>query len=277
MSLLYFDEWRDTRATIRYIVQIMGKCCLAVNTPEPLYKHVMLTVNQVGLSTGVLKKDNHTFEINLDLIDQLLIVKIDEKEESMIVKSGRTIQEYYHFIFDTLHDNGIDIAINTKPYNIPYEKTLDEDDKERIFNPKTAYHALRLMQQAQYDHYQFLHSRNIKDVKTGLFWDKFDVTSIFYVEGNDEYTVSLCYYFGDKYRESPYYIIKINPFKQDKINLKQVEPSYAEYNGKDGSFLIYEEDLESIIRRDEVLLTFFNSAYQALLSGVSSKLSQHDK
>ncbi|MCI8457085.1 MAG: hypothetical protein HFE55_08190, partial [Mammaliicoccus sciuri] len=46
---------------------------------------------------------------------------------------------------------------------------------------------------------------------------------------------------------------------------------------KDGSFLIYEEDLESIIRRDEVLLTFFNSAYQALLSGVSSKLSQHDK
>ena len=69
-----------------------------------------------------------------------------------------------------------------------------------------------------------------------MFWDKFDVTSIFYVEGNDEYTVSLCYYFGDKYRESPYYIIKINPFKQDKINLKQVEPSYAEYNGKDGSF-----------------------------------------
>ncbi|WP_239749313.1 DUF5996 family protein [Mammaliicoccus sp. H-M34] len=277
MSLLYFDEWRDTRATIRYIAQIMGKCCLAVKEPEPLYKHVMLTVNQVGLSTSVLKKDGHEFEINLDLLDQLLIIIIDGKEESIILESGQTIKEYYDFVFDTLSDNGINIKINTKPYNIPYEKTLDQDDKERVFNPKTAYHALRLMQQAQYDHYQFLHSRNIKDVKTGLFWDKFDITSIFYIEGNQDYTVSLCYYFGDKYRESPYYIIKVNPFKQDKINLKQVEPSYAEYNGKDGSFLIYEEDLQSIIRRDEVLLTFFNSAYQALLSGVSSKLTHNEQ
>lgn len=273
MSLLYFDEWRDTRATIRYIAQIMGKCCLTVKTPESLYKHVMLSINQVGLSTGELEKDNHKFEINFDILDQILIVKVDGTETTKIVQTGQTIKEYYHFVFDTLAEHGVHIEINTKPYHIPYEKTLDEDDQERIFNPKTAYHALKLMQQAQYDHYQFLHSRNIKDVKTGLFWDKFDVTSIFYIEGNQEYTVSLCYYFGDKYRESPYYIIKINPFKQDKINLKQVEPSYAEYNGKDGSFLIYEEDLQSIIRRDEVLLTFFNSAYQALLSGVSSKLN----
>nr|WP_263312932.1 DUF5996 family protein [Mammaliicoccus sp. Marseille-Q6498] len=277
MSLLYFDEWRNTRATIRYIAQIMGKCCLAVKKPEPLYKHVMLTINQVGLSTGTLNKDGHEFEINLDIVDQLLVLKVDNKEESMMVKSGQTIQAYYQFIFDTLSDYGVNIKINTKPYHIHYDKTLDQDDAEREFNPKTAYHALRLMQQAQYDHYQFIHSRNIKDVKTGLFWDKFDVTSIFYVEGNHENTVSLCYYFGDKYRESPYYIIKINPFKQDKINLKQVEPSYAEYNGKDGSFLIYEEDLESIVRRDEVLLTFFNSAYKALLSGVSSQLNLNHK
>ncbi|WP_301420637.1 DUF5996 family protein [Mammaliicoccus lentus] len=274
MSLLYFDEWRETRATIRYIAQIMGKCCIETKEPEPLYKHVMLTVNQVGLSTGVLQSNGHEFEITLDLLDQTLVVKVDKEEYSLLIKTGQTIQEYYEFIFEILEEHDITIKINTKPYNIPYETTLDKDDKERTFNPKIAYHALRLMQQAQYDHYQFLHSRNIKDVKTGLFWDKFDVTSIFYVEGNDEYTVSLCYYFGDKYRESPYYVLKINPFKKDKINLKQVEPSYAEYNGKDGSFLIYEEDLESIMRRDEVLLTFFNSAYQALLSGVSSKLTK---
>lgn len=274
MSLLYFDEWRETRATIRYIAQIMGKCCIETKEPEPLYKHVMLTVNQVGLSTGLLQSNGHEFEITLDLLDQTLVVKVDKEEHSLLIKTGQTIQEYYEFIFKILEEYDITIKINTKPYNIPYEKTLDKDDKERTFNPKIAYHALRLMQQAQYDHYQFLHSRNIKDVKTGLFWDKFDVTSIFYVEGNEEYTVSLCYYFGDKYRESPYYVLKINPFKKDKINLKQVEPSYAEYNGKDGSFLIYEEDLESIMRRDEVLLTFFNSAYQALLSGVSSKLTK---
>ncbi|WP_240594894.1 DUF5996 family protein, partial [Mammaliicoccus vitulinus] len=119
MSLLYFDEWRDTRATIRYIAQIMGKCCLTVKQPELLYKHVMLTVNQVGLSTGVLKKDNHEFEITLDLLDQLLVVKVDGKEETIIVKSGRTIKEYYDFVFDTLLDNDIEIKINTKPYHIP--------------------------------------------------------------------------------------------------------------------------------------------------------------
>ncbi|GGI40527.1 DUF5996 family protein [Mammaliicoccus stepanovicii] len=275
MSLLYFDEWRETRATIRYIAQIMGKCCLEVKQEEPLYKHVMLSVSQVGLSTGLLQYKGQEFGIDLDLIDQQLVVTVNNNETMMIVETGKTIQSYYEFIFNNLRENGIDFAINTKPYNIPYDKTLDKDDTERVFDPKMAYKALRLMQQAQYDHYQFLHSKNIKDVKTGLFWDKFDVTSIFYVEGNHEYTVSLCYYFGDKYRESPYYIIKINPFKQDKINLKQVEPSYAEYNGKDGSFLMYEEDLESIMRRDEVLLTFFNSAYQALLSGVSSQLKDH--
>ena len=54
MSLLYFDEWRETRATIRYIAQIMGKCCIETKEPGH-YKHVMLTVNQVGLSTGITK------------------------------------------------------------------------------------------------------------------------------------------------------------------------------------------------------------------------------
>lgn len=274
MSLLYFDEWRKTRATIRYIVQIMGKLCLTLKTEEPLYKHVMLSISQTGISTGTLNKGTQYFEIYFDLLDQVLIVKMNDQEKSMSVETGKSIKDYYMFIFGTLKDNNIDVEINTKPYHVPYEKMLDEDDEERTYNSKMASQAFRLMQQAQYDHYQFLNSKNIKNVKTGLFWDEFDVTSIFYVEGNTEYTVSLCYYFGDKYRESPYNIIKIDPFKQDKINLKQVEPSYAEYNGKDGSFLIYEEDLASIHRRDEVLLTFFNSAYEALLLGVSSKLNR---
>jgi hypothetical protein len=118
---LPLDAWRATRDTLHRFAQIIGKIQLA---RTPLVNHfwnAALHVTSRGLSTSALRADGGTFDIELDLVRQCLMIRASDGRSEQIDLRPMTVADFYRDVRSALGMLGIDVHIWDHPVEIASE------------------------------------------------------------------------------------------------------------------------------------------------------------
>jgi len=127
---LPLDDWEGTKETLHRYCQIAGKVRMELSPFRNHWWHVTLYVTTRGLSTGPIPYGPYgsaTFDISFDLHENKLAVTTSDDGGFYFALDNLTVAEFYRRLFDGLHSLGIEITINTKPFALDDEYTLDEN------------------------------------------------------------------------------------------------------------------------------------------------------
>src|SRR5665213_2016236 len=89
------NAWRDTRATLHLMTQIVGKIRLSLTPWQNHSWHVTLYVTARGLTTSPIADRGRSFQIDFDFIDHLLWIRMSGGEYRQIILRPVTEAEVY--------------------------------------------------------------------------------------------------------------------------------------------------------------------------------------
>jgi hypothetical protein len=128
---LPLGEWEDTKETLHRYCQIVGKVRMEYSPYRNHWWHVTLYVSTRGLATGPIPYGGTTFDIAFDLLANRLAVTTSEGGAFSFALDDLPVAEFYRRLFDGLGSLGIDASINTKPFALDDEHTLDTNTYHR--------------------------------------------------------------------------------------------------------------------------------------------------
>ena len=124
---LPFDDWRDTCATLHLWTQIAGKIRMTLSPPQNHWWHVALYVNACGLTTSPIPYGSGAFGIQFDLIRHQLEIRTSDGNSKALALEPQSVAVFYKRLMDALRTLGIEVAINTKPQEIPDPIPFEQD------------------------------------------------------------------------------------------------------------------------------------------------------
>ena len=128
---LHIADWRPTKLTLHLYAQIVGKVRLATTAPRNHWWHAPLYVDVRGLTTGLLRQGDTTFDITLDLVGHELVVRtMDGNIRAFPLTDGLTVADFDARLHAALAELGIDVAIKEQPYGVPSLTTPFREDTE---------------------------------------------------------------------------------------------------------------------------------------------------
>ncbi|MBO1913070.1 hypothetical protein J4G37_50725, partial [Microvirga sp. 3-52] len=74
----FYKTHKKEITTLQPILQILGKIKLEYAVQEPQWAHVILDIRPSRFSTGLLKYNSSHFEIEVDLIKSVILMKTEE-------------------------------------------------------------------------------------------------------------------------------------------------------------------------------------------------------
>src|SRR3954453_8132365 len=92
---LRLADWRPTKETLHLYCQIVGKVRLATTAPRNHWWNVPLYVDVRGLTTRRLHHGGTTFEITIDVLDHVLLVRTgDGRARSFGLGEGVPVADF---------------------------------------------------------------------------------------------------------------------------------------------------------------------------------------
>jgi hypothetical protein len=126
-------EWRETRDTLHMWTQVVGKIRMALT---PLINHwwnVPLYVSGRGLTTLAIPFEDRTFELEFDLCNHLLVLRMPGTNEQLPL-APRSVADFYAATMAMLRRHGIHPEIWTTPVEVPDPIPFEEDTKHASYN-----------------------------------------------------------------------------------------------------------------------------------------------
>lgn len=126
-------EWRETRDTLHMWTQVVGKIRMALT---PLINHwwnVPLYVSGRGLTTLAIPFDGRFFELEFDLCDHLLVLRMPGTHEQLPL-APRSVADFYAETMALLHRHGIRPEIWTTPVEVPDPIPFERDTKHAAYD-----------------------------------------------------------------------------------------------------------------------------------------------
>jgi hypothetical protein len=137
------EAWRDTRATLHLMTQIVGKIRLTLTPWQNHSWHVPLYVAARGLTTSPIPDRGRSFQIDFDFIDHVLWIRTSDGHYRQVMLRPMAVAEFYDETMSALEQLGIEVSIRTTPNEIadaiPFEKdtvhaAYDEDYVRRFWH-----------------------------------------------------------------------------------------------------------------------------------------------
>ncbi len=222
-----YKEHKNEIITLQLISQILGKVKLEYAAQEPQWAHIILDITPRGFSTGLLKRNDTHFEIEVNLIQSVIIIKTEEEDLEIGLKDGKTVSEYYEEIISGASKLGLSLSIHTRPQEMETKTPFEEDTKHHHYNKDVARQILKWFQFAWDVEQEFIAPFRQRKVYPGLFWGTFDVSCIvIYNEFEpfpddskvieraafDEHMIEFGFWLGDDTFEHPTFFTLPYPF-----------------------------------------------------------------
>src|ERR671921_884194 len=276
---LPLDDWEGTKETLHRYCQIAGKVRMELSPFRNHWWHVTLYVTTRGLSTGPIPYGPYgsaTFDISFDLHENKLAVTTSDDGGFYFALDNLTVAEFYRRLFDGLHSLGIEITINTKPFALDDEYTLDEDAFHGVCEREHVRRYHRVLLWADGAFKEFAGRFNGKTSPVQLYWHSFDLAVTRFSgkraperPGADRVTreayshevISFGFWPGDpSFREPAFY--SYTAPEPENLAEQPLHPPAASWQEGGTALLTYEEVCSSSSPR-ETLLEFLQSAYEA--------------
>jgi hypothetical protein len=273
---LPLEEWEDTKETLHRYCQVVGKVRMQCSPYRNHWWHVTLYVTTRGLTTGPIPYGRITFDISLDLIGNTLVVTTSEGGAFSFALDDLPVAEFYRRLFEGLGSLGIDVSINTNPFDLDDEHTLDTNTYHCTFNGEHVRRFHRALAQVDQVFEEFAGRFNGKTSPVQLFWHSFDLAvtrfsdrRVSLPEDTDPITreayshevISFGFWPGDSNLREPAFYSYTAP-EPEGLTEQPLRPPAATWQEGGTALLTYEEVRGSASPKD-TLLSFLESAYLA--------------
>jgi hypothetical protein len=131
---LTLSAWDDTLATFHMWTQVVGKIRMGL---EPMVNHwwqVPLYVSARGLTTSLMHADTRGLEIEFDLVDHVLEVRVSDGRSCHVALEPRSVASFYEAIIAALGGLGIRISMLERPVEVAEAIPFVEDEKHHSYD-----------------------------------------------------------------------------------------------------------------------------------------------
>jgi Family of unknown function (DUF5996) len=173
---LHLADWRATKDTLHLYCQIVGKIRLASTAPRNHWWNVPLYVDVRGLATRRLHYRDTTFEITIDFVDHVLIVRTaDGRSRSFELGSGLPVADFDAHIHEILSELGIDVDIKEQPFGVPMTTPFAQDAEHASWDREAIRRFGRILDWSDSVFEEFSGWFNGKTSPVHLFWHSLDL------------------------------------------------------------------------------------------------------
>jgi hypothetical protein len=173
---LHLDGWRPTKETLHLYAQIVGKVRLATTSPRNHWWNVPLYVDVRGLTTRRLHHHDTTFEITIDMLEHVLIVRTaDGRGTSFELGEGVPVADFDARLHEALRGLGIDVEIKEQPFGIPITTPFPSDVEHASWDRAAVQRFARILDWSDDVFEQFSGWFNGKTSPVHLFWHSLDL------------------------------------------------------------------------------------------------------
>ena len=232
-----------------------------------------------GFTTGPIFGGGRAFEIEFDLLSDLLRIETAEGAAKRVKLEPQSVAAFYEAATAALAELGVAVAIHPMPCEIPDAVAFNDDHARRAYDADTARAYWRAMLQVQRVFLLFRSCFVGKCSPIHLFWGSFDL-AVTRFSGRDApphpggmphvpnavareaycREVSSAGFWPGVDRPAFYSYAYPAP---DGFNLAKVEPQAAGFDTQLGEFLLSYDAVRSSADPDAALLAFLQSTYEA--------------
>jgi Family of unknown function (DUF5996) len=272
-------DLRPTTDALHLWSQVVGKVRLMLT---PWINHswqATFYLSGRGLTTGPIYRDGRAFEIEFDLLSNLLRIDTAEGEARRVKLGVQSVAEFYEATMAALVELGLAVDIRRMPCEIPDAVAFNEDHAPRAYDPDAARAYWRAMLQVQRVFLLFRSRFVGKCSPIHLFWGSFDL-AVSRFSGRDapphpggmphvpnavareaySREVSSAGFWPGIDQPSFYSYAYPAPVG---FGLAKIEPEAAMFDTQLGEFLLPYDAVRSSADPDTALLVFLQSAYEA--------------
>ncbi len=273
---LPLDEWKETKETLHRYAQVVGKIRMTLSPPRNHWWHATLYVTPQGLTTGPIPHAAGTFEISFNLLDNELAVTTSNAGHFSFPLNDLPVADFYSSLIGGLKSLGIGVDINTKPFDLDDEHTLDENTVHCVCERSAVrrYHRILVWVDAVFQ--QYAGRFNGKESPVHLFWHSFDLAVARFSgtranlppdadpvtrEAYSHEVISCGFWVGDEDVREPAFYSYTAP-EPEGLTDQPLQPESASWQTGGTALLTY-EDIRNSTSPKETLLMFLESAYLA--------------
>ena len=277
---LTLARWEDTRDTLHMWLQIVGKIRLGL---EPMLNHwwqVTLYVSPRGLTTSMMPAGSRGLEIEFDFVDHALVFRTSDGGVRSLPLQPQTVADFYAATIATLEDLDVRVRINPRPQEVETAIPFPEDTVHHSYDPVAANRFWTALVQADRVMRVF-RSRFIGKVSpVHFFWGGPDLAvtrfsgrrapkhpggvpncADWVQELAYSHEVSSCGFWPGGSDEGTFYSYAYPA--PDGFGDRPVEPAEARYDAALGEFVLPYAAVRTASDPDAMLLSFFQSTYEA--------------
>ena len=273
---LPLEEWEDTKETLHRYCQIVGKIRMELSPFRNHWWHVTLYVTPRGLTAGPIPYSSGTFDISFDLLENRLAVATSEGGGFGFAIDNLPVAEFYGKLMGGLGSSGVDVSINTRPFDLDDEHTLENNTYHSACEQSYVRRFHRVLSWVDQVFKEYAGRFNGKQSPVHLFWHSFDLAvarfsgkRVALPEDVDPVTrvayshevISCGFWAGDANVREPAFYSYTAPEPQG-LTEQPLRPEAASWQEGGTALLTYEEVRKSDSPKD-TLLEFVESAYQA--------------
>jgi hypothetical protein len=272
-------DLRPTTDALHLWSQVVGKVRLMLT---PWINHswqATFYLSGRGFTTGPIYADGHAFEMEFDLLSDLLRIDTATGETRRVELQAQSVAAFYEATMASLAGLGVSVDVHPMPCEIPNAVAFTEDRAPRAYAPGAARAYWRAMLQAQRVFLLFRSRFVGKCSPVHLFWGSFDL-AVTRFSGRDAppHPGGMPHVPNAVAREAysrevssagfwpgidhPAFYSYAYP-APDGFNAASVEPGAAIFDTQLGEFLLPYDAVRSSADPDAALLAFLQSTYEA--------------
>ena len=173
--VLRVDEWEPTRTTLHMWLQIVGKIRMINADPVNHWWHVTLHVSPRGITTGPVVDAAGVFEIEFDLLDELLVITRQDGRSESLPLADTTVADFYAALLAVCARLDIDARIHAVPNEVEHAIPFPDDTTHHVYDPEHARAFWRQLTVVQRDLSAYRGGFRGKSSPVHFFWGAMDL------------------------------------------------------------------------------------------------------
>lgn len=277
---LPWDWWQETCTTLHRWMQIVGKIRLKLAPMVNHWWHVPLYVTPRGLTTSAIPFGSRIFQIDFDFLSHRMRILLDDGQERSLPLAPRSVADFYRETMEALKSLSVEVGIWTTPVEVEERTPFETDVRHAQYDSAAVERFWRAL--VQVDRVMKLfHSRFIGKVSpVHFFWGAFDhavtrfsgrrapehpgvpnVARFVMVEAYS-HEVSSCGFWPGAGLGQPAFYAYAYP-EPPGFRDYRIDPPGAYYHDGLREFILPYEEVRTSASPDEMLLSFFQTTYEA--------------
>ena len=271
---LPLNAWIDTYKTLQLWTQIAGKIRMTLSPNVNHWWNSALYVSSRGLTTSPIPIGMEVFEIQFDFIDHRLEFRASSGKRESFPLIAEPVSSFYGKAMAALQSFGYEIAINTKPQEIPDPVAFERDQQHASYDPVYANRFWRILLSTDIVMNEFRARFIGKCSPVHFFWGSFDLActrfsgrtapprkGIITREAYSHEVISAGFWPGGGAIDGPAFYAYAAP-QPPGIEAEPVRPAQAFWSRDLSEFVLMYDEVRRAESPRAALLEFLESTYE---------------